>query len=122
LIQNTDDSDSIIARSQCSKEFCNTIGHEPTSLVQRCSPKGREILVRGFFKSYTPACIIARIAACVRFTARNLCKIDLMCTFTVASAEAVKWYRLAADQGYALAQANLGLMYAGPSNRPDTDT
>jgi uncharacterized protein len=27
-------------------------------------------------------------------------------------AEAAKWYRLAADQGYALAQSNLGLMYA----------
>ena len=26
--------------------------------------------------------------------------------------EAVKWYRLSADQGYALAQNNLGLMYA----------
>jgi len=26
LIQNTDRPDSIIARSQCSKEFCNTIG------------------------------------------------------------------------------------------------
>jgi len=25
LIQNTDALDSIIARSQCSKEFCNTI-------------------------------------------------------------------------------------------------
>ena len=27
-------------------------------------------------------------------------------------AEAVKWYRLAADQGHAEAQVNLGLMYA----------
>ena len=27
-------------------------------------------------------------------------------------AEAAKWYRLSADQGYALAQSNLGLMYA----------
>ena len=27
-------------------------------------------------------------------------------------AEAVKWYRKAADQGYAAAQTNLGLMYA----------
>ena len=26
-------------------------------------------------------------------------------------AEAVKWYRKAADQGYALAQTNLGIMY-----------
>ena len=26
-------------------------------------------------------------------------------------AEAVRWYRLAADQGYAPAQANLGVMY-----------
>ena len=26
--------------------------------------------------------------------------------------EAVKWYRLAADQGYAAAQVNLGYMYA----------
>ncbi|MCP4827986.1 MAG: sel1 repeat family protein, partial [Proteobacteria bacterium] len=26
-------------------------------------------------------------------------------------AEAVKWYRLAADQGYADAQCNLGVMY-----------
>ena len=26
-------------------------------------------------------------------------------------AEAVKWYRLAADQGYASAQSNLGIMY-----------
>ena len=26
-------------------------------------------------------------------------------------AEAVKWYRLAAEQGYARAQYNLGLMY-----------
>jgi hypothetical protein len=26
LIQNTDEPDSIMARSQCSIEFCNTIG------------------------------------------------------------------------------------------------
>lgn len=26
-------------------------------------------------------------------------------------AEALRWYRLAAEQGYALAQANLGVMY-----------
>ncbi len=28
------------------------------------------------------------------------------------AAEAVRWYRLAADQGYAAAQYNLGIMYA----------
>jgi TPR repeat protein len=35
-------------------------------------------------------------------------------------AEAVKWYRLAAEQGYAIAQSNLGAMYSkgqgGPHN------
>ena len=35
-------------------------------------------------------------------------------------AEAVRWYRLAADQGYAMAQFNLGLMYTkGEGVPPD---
>ena len=33
-------------------------------------------------------------------------------------AEAVKWYRLAADQGYAVAQYNLGFMYADGQGVP----
>jgi hypothetical protein len=33
-------------------------------------------------------------------------------------AEAVRWYRLAADQGHATAQANLGVMYADGQGVP----
>jgi uncharacterized protein len=33
-------------------------------------------------------------------------------------AEAVKWYRLAADQGHAKAQCNLGIMYATGNSVP----
>jgi TPR repeat protein len=36
-------------------------------------------------------------------------------------AEAVKWYRLAADQGYALPQFNLGLMYDNGEGVPKDD-
>ncbi len=36
-------------------------------------------------------------------------------------AEAVRWYRLAADQGVALAQYNLGLMYQFGSGVPQDD-
>ncbi len=35
--------------------------------------------------------------------------------------EAVRWYRLAADQGYDLAQAGLGLMYANGRSVPQDD-
>ena len=35
--------------------------------------------------------------------------------------EAVKWYRLAADQGFANAQLNLGLMYAKGTGVPQDD-
>ena len=34
-------------------------------------------------------------------------------------AEAIKWYRLAAEQGYADAQYNLGLMYANGEDVPE---
>ena len=33
-------------------------------------------------------------------------------------AEAVKWYRLAAEQGFAMAQDNLGLMYKNGQGVP----
>jgi len=36
-------------------------------------------------------------------------------------AEAVKWYRLAAEQGYATAQYNLGVMYANGEGVPEND-
>ena len=36
-------------------------------------------------------------------------------------AEAVKWYRLAADQGFARAQHNLGLIYANGTGVPQDD-
>ncbi|MEQ1610904.1 MAG: hypothetical protein ABL956_18355, partial [Hyphomonadaceae bacterium] len=36
-------------------------------------------------------------------------------------AEAVRWYRLAADQGYAMAQSNLGVMYANGRGVPEND-
>ena len=36
--------------------------------------------------------------------------------------EAVQWYRLAAEQGYAKAQFNLGLMYAKGRGGPQDDT
>jgi len=36
-------------------------------------------------------------------------------------AEAVKWYRLAADQGYAMAQYNLGVMYDNGQGVPQDD-
>ena len=36
-------------------------------------------------------------------------------------AEAVRWYRLAAEQGYAGAQLNLGLMYANAEGVPKDD-
>ena len=36
----------------------------------------------------------------------------------VYDAEAVRWYRLAADQGYAAAQGNLGLMYGNGTGVP----
>ena len=42
------------------------------------------------------------------------------CTQT-AGAEAVKWYRLAAEQGFARAQHNLGLMYANGTGVPQDD-
>lgn len=35
--------------------------------------------------------------------------------------EAVKWYRLAANQGYAAAQFNLGVMYAHGQGLPQND-
>ena len=35
--------------------------------------------------------------------------------------EAAKWYRLAAEQGYALAQNNLGLMYSKGQGVPEDD-
>ena len=35
--------------------------------------------------------------------------------------EAVKWYRLAAEQGHAQAQYNLGLMYANGEGVPEDD-
>jgi TPR repeat protein len=37
------------------------------------------------------------------------------------NAEAVKWYRLAADQGHALAQNNLGNMYYNGDGVPKSD-
>ena len=37
-------------------------------------------------------------------------------------AEAVRWYRLAAEQGYAKAQFNLGLMYDFGEGVPEDDT
>jgi len=36
-------------------------------------------------------------------------------------AEAVKWYRKAADQGYAKAQYNLGVMYYSGDGVPEND-
>ena len=36
-------------------------------------------------------------------------------------AEAVKWYRKAADQGYAKAQYNLGVMYCSGDGVPEND-
>ena len=36
--------------------------------------------------------------------------------------EAVKWYRLAADQGHGEAQFNLGMMYAAGWGVPQDDT
>jgi hypothetical protein len=36
-------------------------------------------------------------------------------------AEAVKWYRKAADQGYADAQSNLGVMYYGGDGVPENN-
>ena len=36
-------------------------------------------------------------------------------------AEAVKWYRKAADQGYAKAQSNLGVMYDNGEGVPEND-
>ena len=36
-------------------------------------------------------------------------------------AEAVRWYRLAAEQGYANAQYNLGLMYDNGDGVPEDD-
>ena len=36
-------------------------------------------------------------------------------------AEAAKWYRLAAEQGFARAQHNLGLMYANGTGVPQDD-
>ena len=36
-------------------------------------------------------------------------------------AEAVRWYRLAAEQGYAAAQFNLGVMYATGQGVPEDD-
>ena len=36
-------------------------------------------------------------------------------------AEAVKWYRLAAEQGYAEAQSNLGVMYNNGRGVPQDD-
>ena len=36
-------------------------------------------------------------------------------------AEAVRWYRLAADQGHAYAQNNLGAMYANGDGVPEDD-
>ena len=36
-------------------------------------------------------------------------------------AEAVRWYRLAAEQGYAGAQNNLGIMYATGRGVPEDD-
>ena len=35
--------------------------------------------------------------------------------------EAVKWYILAADQGYAIAQTNMGFMYALGKGVPEND-
>ena len=37
------------------------------------------------------------------------------------NAEAVKWYRKAADQGHASAQCNLGLMYDNGEGVPEND-
>ena len=37
------------------------------------------------------------------------------------NAEAVRWYRLGAEQGYALAQSNLGFMYANGDGVPEDD-
>ena len=36
-------------------------------------------------------------------------------------AEAVKWYRKAADQGHAQAQSNLGVMYVKGEGVPEND-
>ena len=38
-----------------------------------------------------------------------------------ANGEAVRWYRLAAEQGYAAAQFNLGVMYANGEGVPEDD-
>ena len=36
-------------------------------------------------------------------------------------AEAVRWYQMAAEQGYARAQYNLGVMYADGEGVPEDD-
>jgi TPR repeat protein len=37
------------------------------------------------------------------------------------NAEAVRWYRLAAEQGYARAQSNLGFMYSNGEGVPENN-
>src|SRR5258706_10232517 len=87
-----------------------------SSSIAAGSTKAAQLrLARGRPESLSRPCVLLRPPVWHRLTKRRL--LAARSNGRTNKAEPcpkrpLKWYRLAADQGYELAQANLGLMYA----------